>query len=410
MVNLCRQALGNHFLKLREQFTAACDRKDASAAQECADAMRELLRDLDGLMATREDFMLGKWLSDARAFGKDDAEKRYYEQNARNLLTTWGEDGQSLNDYANRTWSGLVGTHYLPRWDHFLTEAVKALKEGRVLEQKILDETLTEMEGRWVRTSNPLPADPKGNSFAVVKRLTEKYRRSIGQPLALAPAAGSNTTRHEEKVAAVKKEKFDLLLIGDSIIHTLQGYGGKYAPLEEVWAKHFAPRNALNLGFSGYRVENVLWNLQNGELEGQTPKVAVLLIGTNNTASTPEQISGGTQAIVETIQQKSPATKILILRIFPKGGKDETGASEPVFHASPREIETARRAGELTAKLADNKRVFWLDVGDTFLLPNGKINTQLMPDLLHPNATGAEAWAKAIEPTLSRLMGDKPIR
>ena len=122
--------------------------------------------------------------------------------------------------------------------------------------------------------------------------------------------------------------------------------------------------------------------------------------------STPEQISAGTQAIVETIQQKSPKTKILILRIFPKGGKDETGTSEPVFHFSPEEIETARQAGALTKKLADNKRVFWLDVSNLFLRPKNKINTNLMPDLLHPNAAGAEAWVKAIEPTLSRLLGD----
>ncbi|MES2924668.1 MAG: GDSL-type esterase/lipase family protein [Verrucomicrobiota bacterium] len=237
---------------------------------------------------------------------------------------------------------------------------------------------------------------------------------------AAAPAAvpGSNKGRHEEKVAAVKKEKFELLVIGDSIIHTLQGFGGKYAPLDEVWAKHFAPRRALNLGYSSYRVENILWNLQNGELEGQTPKVAILLIGTNNAdsqnfaagMSTPEQISAGTQAIVETIQQKSPDTKILILRIFPKGGKDETGTSEPVFHFSLEEIETARQAGALTEKLADNKRVFWLDINDIFLRPKSKINTRLMPDLLHPNEKGAEAWVKAIEPTLSRLMGDKPIK
>lgn len=105
--------------------------------------------------------------------------KRFYEQNARNLLPTWGEDGQSLNDYANRTWSSLVGTHYLPRWDHFLKEAVKALRDDRTLDQKAFDKTLTEIEGKWVRTSNPLPAEPKGNSVETVKRLAAKYRNAI---------------------------------------------------------------------------------------------------------------------------------------------------------------------------------------------------------------------------------------
>ena len=231
-----------------------------------------------------------------------------------------------------------------------------------------------------------------------------------------APVFGGNQGRHAQLTAAVKKEKFDLVLIGDSITHTLDHFGGKYAALEAVWNKHYAPRHALNLGSNGYRTENILWNLQNGEFEGQTPKVAVLLIGTNNAdghhfpkISTPEEICAGTQAIVEEIQARSPATKILILRLFPKGGEDQKGTSEPVFHFSPKEIETARRAGELTKQLADGKRVFWLDVGHVFLRADGSINTDLMPDLLHPNAAGAEAWAQAIEPTLAQLMGDKPI-
>ena len=227
----------------------------------------------------------------------------------------------------------------------------------------------------------------------------------------------SPSARHTEKVAAVRSGRYDLVLIGDSITHTLGELGGKYEPLQVVWERHFAPRHAINLGYSGYRTEQILWNLQDGELGfAVSPKVAILLIGTNNSddrhfakVHTAEEIFAGTKAIVDLIRQRHPTTKILLLRIFPRGGDAEKGVSPPPFNSSTQCIETCRRAGELTAKLADGKQVFWLDVNYVFLNPDGTINTDLMWDLLHPSPAGAEAWAQAIEPTLAQLLGDQPL-
>ncbi|MED5418354.1 MAG: hypothetical protein VYA27_06595, partial [Verrucomicrobiota bacterium] len=72
-------------------------------------------------------------------------------------------------------------------------------------------------------------------------------------------------------------------------------------------------------------------------------------------------------------------------------------------------IEACRRAGELTSRLADGKKVFWLDVNHVFLQPDGSINTELMWDLLHPSPAGADAWAKAVMPTLRKLLRDTPV-
>ena len=231
------------------------------------------------------------------------------------------------------------------------------------------------------------------------------------------PTKNANS-RHEEKVKAVQAGTFDLALIGDSITHTLGDMNdGKYAPNQAVWKRHFEPRRAINLGMNGQRTEEILWNLQNGQLEfTQSPKVMVLLIGTNNAddrhfarTHSPEEIFAGTRAIVELIRRRHPSTKILIVRIFPRGGDGEKGVSPPTFNSSAKCIETCRRAGELTARLADGKHVFWLDVNHVFLRSNGTINTELMWDLLHPSPAGAEAWVQAIEPTLAKLMGDRPI-
>jgi lysophospholipase L1-like esterase len=229
--------------------------------------------------------------------------------------------------------------------------------------------------------------------------------------------AASPSPRHTEKVAAVRSGHYDLVLIGDSITHTLGELGGKYEPLKAVWDKHFASRHALNLGHNGYRTENILWNLLNGELDfAEAPKVVMLLIGTNNTddrhfprVHTPEQIYAGTKAIVDLIRQRLPTTKVIVLRIFPRGGDSEKGVSPPAFNSSAKCIETCRRAGELTRQLADGQHVFWLDVNYVFLRPDGTINTDFMWDLLHPSPAGAEAWVQAAEPLLAQLMVDQPI-
>ena len=231
------------------------------------------------------------------------------------------------------------------------------------------------------------------------------------------PTKNANS-RHEEKVKAVQAGTFDLALIGDSITHTLGDMNdGKYAPNQAVWKRHFESRRAINLGMNGQRTEEILWNLQNGQLEfTHSPKVMVLLIGTNNAddrhfarTHSPEEIFAGTRAIVELIRRRHPSTKILIVRIFPRGGDGEKGVSPPTFNSSAKCIETCRRAGELTARLADGKHVFWMDVNQVFLRADGTINTDLMWDLLHPSPAGAEAWVQAIEPTLAQLMGDQPI-
>lgn len=215
------------------------------------------------------------------------------------------------------------------------------------------------------------------------------------------------TARHEEKVKAAQADKHDLLLIGDSITHNLD-----LPPYREVWDQFFAPRRALNLGYSGARTENILWNLQNGELDNQSPKVAALLIGTNNgddanypVVHSPEQIAEGTQAIVELLRDRLPQTRILLLRIFPRTNAYKNGDTER--GNVRRRFLTNQRASELVALLADGKMVHYLDLNYVFLRLDGSIDPELMPDLLHPSPTGALAWARAMEPTLCELMGDQ---
>lgn len=198
--------------------------------------------------------------------------------------------------------------------------------------------------------------------------------------------------RHEEKLAEkAKVERVDLVWIGDSITHGWEGEG------KEIWKQRYASRNSLNLGFSGDRTENVLWRLQHGAIDGISPKVVVVMIGTNNTGhrqDPADQTAAGVAAILGELEQRVPDAKVLLLAIFPRG---ET-AEDPL-----RKLNTEINA-EL-AKLADGKRVHFLDINERFL-EDGKLPTSIMPDLLHPNAEGYRIWGEAIEPQLAKLMGE----
>jgi len=205
--------------------------------------------------------------------------------------------------------------------------------------------------------------------------------------------------RHSAKIAVVAHEKFDLLMIGDSITQNFEK--PEYQP---VWNQYFAPRHALNLGYSGGRTENTLWNLQHGELEGQSPKVVTLMIGTNNadetnypTHHTAEQIAEGIQSIVKLLRKDLPKTKILLLACFPFGEHPDANSRGMVLN----------RTNALIKPLADGKHVFFCDVNHVFLNADGSLNKSLLPDYLHPNPEGARLWAEAMEPLLSKLMKDK---
>jgi lysophospholipase L1-like esterase len=123
------------------------------------------------------------------------------------------------------------------------------------------------------------------------------------------------------------------------------------------------------------------------------------MIGTNNVANdTAEGIAKGVTKIVETIRAKTPNTKILLLAVFPRGENANT-PEKP----NPGREKLAKVNG-IIAKLADNKHIFYLDIGAKFLQPDGSISKEIMPDFLHPSEAGYQIWADAITPKLTELM------
>lgn len=196
--------------------------------------------------------------------------------------------------------------------------------------------------------------------------------------------------RHTKINERAKQGDVDLLFIGDSIT---QGWEGD--PGRDIWEKFYGSRKAMNAGISGDRTQHVLWRLENGNIDGIKPKLAVVMIGTNNSGSdSPQDIAAGITAIVQKLREKLPETKVLLLGIFPRGETRED---------SKRKINQA--TNEIIKSLDDGKSVYYLDISDEFLDDDRKLSRQIMPDLLHLSKRGYDIWAESIEPKVAELLG-----
>jgi beta-glucosidase len=197
--------------------------------------------------------------------------------------------------------------------------------------------------------------------------------------------------RHSRINDRLKRSDTQLVFIGDSITHGWEGAG------RETWEKFYAPRKAVNMGIGGDRTQHVLWRLEHGNFDLVKPKLAVLMIGTNNSNgndNTAEEIGAGITAIVKKLREKQPQMKVLILAIFPRGEKP-----------NPQREKNAK-ASEIASKLADGQMVHFLDIGPKFLEEDGTLSKQIMPDLLHLNEKSYAIWAEAIEPKVKELLGE----
>jgi lysophospholipase L1-like esterase len=206
---------------------------------------------------------------------------------------------------------------------------------------------------------------------------------------------------HESFLERGKSGPIDLLFLGDSITA-----GWKNAP--HIWEAYYGKNQPANFGIGGDQTQHVIWRIENGELDGIHPKVTVLMLGTNNSAShTAAEIAAADKKIVELIRTKIPETKVLLLAIFPRGaGKDKaTGKiTDDAIAQARKRMDIINAVNAELATLDDGKNVRFLDIGAVFLGQDGKIPFALMPDQLHPNAAGYQLWADAMKPLLTQML------
>ena len=181
LVNFTRELMSTNFTIAYHRYHEAVAKGDLTAMGTWEKYMTNLLYDLDELLATNTTFLVGKWIEDARAIGVDEAEKDYYERNARCIVTSWGDEGAYLTDYARRMWAGLVGTYYAERWNLYFAAVKSAILTDGEFSKAHYDnfrKVVVRFEGEWWKNSvGDFSAEPVGDEIEVAKRMFAKYRK-----------------------------------------------------------------------------------------------------------------------------------------------------------------------------------------------------------------------------------------
>ncbi len=302
------------------------------------------------------------------------------------VLKNAGQPTASWRDAIYYAYYENAAVHNVPRHDGVRTDRYKLMFFPRTREWNLFDlqsdpEEMTSVHG-----------DPAYASIleGLKKRYVDLQQFYDVNPAALPATRGDEAgwqARDAQLTANARKGNVDLAFIGDSITQGWEGRG------KNVWQKYYGNRKAINLGIGGDRTEHVIWRLTHGNLANIKPKVAVVMIGTNNTGhflQNPQQVAQGVERILEILAERSPNTKVLLQGIFPRGQ-----SSLDVRRLNNIAINQSIR------RLADGQRVHYMDIGDVFTQPDGTISKDIMPDALHLSEEGYERWATAIEPWLT---------
>ena len=214
-----------------------------------------------------------------------------------------------------------------------------------------------------------------------------------------APRLDQNSiTAHAQLLEKARHGGIDIYFVGDSIIRR---WGATdYPELLANWRQNFFGWNAADFGWGADKTQNILWRLENGELDGVNPKVIVILAGTNNVGAQPvdaakvAEITRGLTAVVNICQQKAPQATIILTAIFPRNDNMAVMSNIDQINAN-------------IARLADGRKVRYLDVNGKLADKDGRLFDGMMNerDHLHPTLRGYQVWADGLTPIFRELLG-----
>jgi len=232
---------------------------------------------------------------------------------------------------------------------------------------------------------------------AVSSTQAQQLSATADQPVARTDA--NSKKAHDQLVKKATMGRIDVYFAGDSI--TRRWGATDYPAFLENWKHHFHGWNAANFGWGGDTVQNILWRLQNGELDGVNPKVIVIMAGTNNLGSglhiganqaKVDEVTQGLKAILTTCQKKSPKAVIILMAITPRS--DNLNAAVII-----------NKINNNLTKLADGKAIRYLNINDGLADQSGKWKEGMSPDGLHLSVKGYQVWADALKPVLKEILG-----
>ena len=311
----------------------------------------------------------------------------------RSLVNAFKDPLKKPKDWRKSIYYAYYGerTHRVAKHDGIRTDRHKLIHFPNTKEWNLFDLEKDPKE------MNSVHKDPQYSNIltSLKKTYTEKKKKyALNNATVPVPRLDQEwwRNRHREKVKLANKGNYELIFLGDSITHGWENSG------KTVFNKYYNKRKTLNLGFSGDRTEHVLWRLLNGELATNlNPKVATIMIGTNNTGHSmqnAEETFLGIKAIVDLLQDRRPKMKILLLGIFPRATNPE----------HPQRIRN-NEINSLAKTLADSKNIHYLDISTRLLDEKKNLPKSVMPDALHPNEQGYKIWAKAMEDKICELGG-----
>ena len=289
----------------------------------------------------------------------------------------------------------LLGARDLGRSDDYKTEKMPAVN------QSVLYGELA-----WRQHDGGHTDEPNVEHF--IKWADKHFGRATGKAATDSVSAKSphqaikrtdpnSIAAHEQLLTKAKQGRIDVYFEGDSI--TRRWGATDYPKFLAQWKRNFHGWNAANFGWGGDTTQNILWRLQNGELDGVSPKVIVLQAGTNNLPWTGpadkakvDEVVRGIEAIISVFQQKAPEAAIVLTGVFPRSQNMSLK-------------ETIEQINTQLSKLADGKRIRFLNINDKLADTEGKLLEGMSSDGLHLEEKGYDVWAEALKPILTELMG-----
>ena len=221
-----------------------------------------------------------------------------------------------------------------------------------------------------------------------------QFNRAADRPV---PRTDRNSQiAHEQLLEKAKRGGIDVYFLGDSI--TRRWGATDYPEFLAHWKTNFFGWNAANFGWGADNIENILWRVENGELDGVHPKIIVILAGINNVGTFPggdakvENVTRGLKALVAVCQQKAPGAVVILTGLFPRNDNMAV-------------IPTINRINDHLAWMADGKKIRYLNVNDKLADKDGKLFEGISKDNLHPGLKGYQIWADGLKPIFMEILG-----
>jgi len=206
---------------------------------------------------------------------------------------------------------------------------------------------------------------------------------------------------HGQLLEKARRGRIDVYFEGDSITRRWGTSDDQYKAFLANWRQNFFGWNAANFGWGGDTTQNILWRIENGELDNVSPRVIVLMAGTNNVGNkAPEgredpridSVTRGIKAILDTMQRKAAGATIVLMGITPR---NDNIAVMPIIDEINRRI----------AKLADGTKIRYLNINEGLADKKGRLLEGMSRDGLHLDVMGYQVWADALKPILTELLG-----